>query len=196
MFTKTPTEYLALKFFLDNEEILYFSDRRGLARIRTLTQQEFEADVTLKAHKVDGLSSSKEEILAQLQNLKNRGIKKELKPFLLDYHNICGIGNIYGSEICYEMKLSPKTKFCDLTDEQLVRLATVIQVILKRAYAAGGSSIESFINIDEEIGSAQKYHKVYQKDICSDCGARIISFKQDGRTTFYCPVCQGGGEHT
>ena len=141
---------------------------------------------------MDGLSSSKEDILAQLQDLRNRGIKKELKPFLLDYHYICGIGNIYSSEICFDAKIHPKKKFCDLSDEQLIQLSISIPLILRRAYFAGGSSIESFIHMDGKIGDAQKYHKVYHKEICSDCGARIISFKQDGRTTFYCPNCQGG----
>lgn len=192
LFSKTEVDYLALKFFLDNGSSLYFSDRRGLSRVRAMSNKDFLNDSTLKSHKVDGLSSSRDEIFFRLLELKNRNISRELKPLLLDFNHICGIGNIYGSEICYEMKVNPRTKFNTLSDDQLEKLAIAIQVVLRRAYAAGGSSIETFSSLSGKLGDAQKYHKVYGKQVCGDCGSRILSFKQSGRTTYYCPTCQGG----
>lgn len=190
-FSKQVVDYLAIKMYMDDESVLYFSDRRGLAKLRNLSEEEFKKDATLKAHKVDGLDSSKEELLDRFKYLRGRGVRKELKPFLLDFHNVCGIGNIYGSEICFESKLNPKVKFCDLTDEDLERLAAATKFILKRAYEAGGSSIESFVDLDGKPGHAQDFHMVYHKEVCPNCGTRIVQFKQDGRTTFYCPTCQG-----
>ena len=186
-FSNEPKEFLALKFKLDDGSSLYYSDRRGLSKIRNLSAEELKQNKTLSAHKVDGLSSSVDTIYATLKGISSN---KELKPFLLDYHNICGIGNIYGSEICHEIRVSPKKKFNDLNDEQLHALAAAIKSVLEGAYTAGGSSIEDFVTLNGEKGHAQDYHKVYHKSICPDCGSRILSIKQDNRATFYCPKCQ------
>lgn len=191
-FSQKVQKFFALQLILEDKTQINFSDKRGLSIWRNLSKEEFDADPTLKAHKVDGLSNSIPEIYNRLLALKKKGIKKELKPFLLDYHNVCGIGNIYGSEICFEAKLSPKMRFSELDDKELQHLAQTISFILRRAYQLGGSSIETFSDYLDNIGHAQDLHKVYNKEVCQLCGTRIISFKQDGRTTYYCPCCQGG----
>lgn len=191
-FSQKVQKFFAMQLTLEDGTKVNFADKRGLSIWRNVSKEEFEADSTLRAHKVDGLSSSTQEIFSRLVALNKKGIKKELKPFLLDYHNICGIGNIYGSEICFEAKLSPKKRFCDLDEEELKRLTQTISFILKRAYQLGGSSIETFSDYLDNEGHAQDLHKVYSKEVCQLCGTRILSFKQDGRTTYYCPCCQGG----
>ena len=189
-FSFSGTDFLALKFFLDDGQKLCFSDKRGLAKMRFMSDFEYKNDKTLSSHKVDALSSSVEKIYERLLYLKSKGVKKELKPFLLDYNYICGIGNIYASEICFHAKLNPRIRFNNLSEESLRILASSISFILLRAYKAGGSSIESFSDLFDNIGHAQEYHKVYHKEVCTECGQRILSFSQNGRTTFYCPECQ------
>lgn len=190
MFLDHQVDYLALKLFLDNGETLFYHDKRGLSRWRCMTASELLSDKTISAHKVDALSSSKSTILERLQILHKGKSKKELKPFLLDFHNLCGIGNIYASEICFEAKLSPRKIFIDCTEDDLIRLSVAIPLVLRRAYEAGGSSIESFNNIKGINGKAQRYHKVYAKEICPECGSPIKSFRQAGRSTYFCPICQ------
>lgn len=191
MFLDSPKEFLALKFFMDSGEVLYFHDKRGLSRWRCMTPEEVLKDQTLSKHGIDGLTSTVQEISARLHKLQERPRRTELKPFLLDYHNICGIGNIYGSEICFASKLSPFVSFSALTEEELQRLSIAIPLVLRRAYSAGGSSVEDFNDVRGVRGKAQELHKVYNQLICQECGGPIVQVKQAGRSTYYCPKCQG-----
>ena len=127
---------------------------------------------------------------AQLFLFKSKNIKKPLKEFLLDYKYICGIGNIYASEICFDAKLSPLKSFNTLSDQDLKTLSKSINLVIHRAYEAGGSSIEDFKHLDGTQGHAQDFHKVYHKEVCPVCGSKIICVKQASRSTFYCPTCQ------
>lgn len=188
-FSYKPASPLVCKFYFDAHKPLCFSDKRGLAKLRFLTEEQYLNNATLNAHKVDALDSSQEEILDRLQSLHGR-VKKQLKPFLLDYNYICGIGNIYGSEICFHAGLSPFISFSDLTEEDLLILSKSIKFIIQRAYLHGGSSIESFSDLSDKEGHAQDYHKVYHKVVCVDCGSRIERAKQSMRSTFYCRHCQ------
>lgn len=185
-------DFSGFMLLFNNNSRLFYSDKRGLGKLRVMTRDELARDKTLSAHVLDGLRASPAEIYDRLYYLRNKGVKKELKPFLLDYHYICGIGNIYGSEIAFHAGLSPFKKFNTLSDDELTRLSTSISFILKRAYNAGGSSIESFTDLNSNPGHAQDYHAVYFKDICPECGERIMQIQQDKRSTFYCPNCQKG----
>lgn len=191
-FSLSPVDFMACKLYLDNETVVYFSDKRGLGKLRNMSHDEFVKDKTLSSHTTDGLLASEGEIYTVLSQVKIKRINREIKPFLTDYKYICGIGNIYASEICFATAINPKTKVSELSEDQLRNLSSTIKTILTTAYQAGGSSIESFSSINNQKGHAQEFHKVYHKDFCEICGSKILSFKQEGRTTFYCPKCQGG----
>ena len=105
------------------------------------------------------------------------GKRQKIKAFLLDQHNIAGIGNIYADEIL---------------EEDILRLWQAIRDRLTQGIAGGGSSIKDYVDALGQSGSFQEQHRVYGRAglRCVECGGLIEKIKVCGRTTCFCPNCQ------
>ena len=117
---------------------------------------------------------------------------KDLKSILLDQTFICGIGNIYASEILFHSKLSPFRKGRKVKKCEFLVLLNSIDKILKKAIEKGGSTIKDYINANNTLGYFQTEFKVYNRDglQCYNCKNIIIKTRQNGRSSFYCNTCQ------
>jgi formamidopyrimidine-DNA glycosylase len=118
-----------------------------------------------------------------------RGRKTSLKAALLDQRVVAGLGNIYASEALHAARLSPFRRASTLAATSgaprpaAFRLADAIKRVLARA-------------IDRE--SSERYRsarfRVYDREgeRCPRAGCRGVIRRrtQNGRSTFYCPVCQ------
>lgn len=132
--------------------------------------------------------------------LKNKFRNKScvIKIALLDQSIICGIGNIYASEALYEAQISPLRSCSSLSLQELEKLINSIKIILKKAIAAGGSTLHDYKRPDGSTGYFQLQHAVYGKEgkCCPHCICKktnqhgIRKIIQDGRSTFYCPCLQ------
>ncbi len=122
--------------------------------------------------------------------LKKR--KQNIKQFLLDSSNICGIGNIYASEIMFLTKLSPFKSSEKLKPAQINLLYKNITKVLALAIEQGGSSISDFVHVNGQSGKMQDLYKVYSRtgQPCLVCNSIIKKETQAGRSTFFCPSCQ------
>ena len=120
--------------------------------------------------------------------------QSSIKSVLLDQTIIAGLGNIYVCEALFLAKISPKTKGCNLSLKQIQNLHNNIKIVLLKAIKEGGTSIQDHKNVSGEIGYFQNYLSVYnrEKEKCytNDCEEHIVRFKQNGRSTYYCPKCQ------
>lgn len=131
-----------------------------------------------------------------LAKFKNR--KTAIKLALLDQEIICGIGNIYASEILYKARILPQRASESITQEEAVKIIAYTRQILEEAIKAGGSTIHDYKRPDGNIGYFQQMHCVYNKTglRCPDCICDIKSsggIKKDvqgGRSTFYCATLQ------
>ena len=112
-----------------------------------------------------------------------------LKAALLDQHVVAGIGNIYASEALHLAGLSPFRLASSLVTragaprpgcEQLVQ---AIKAVLRRAIA-----------LKESGRYRASRFRVYDRDgercPTAGCAGTIARVWQNGRSTFYCPVCQ------
>jgi len=115
-----------------------------------------------------------------------------LKSLLLDQTFLAGIGNIYADEILFEARLHPLTPAVSLTRKQKEKLWAATGRVLRRAIAAGGSSIRDFRDADGGEGLFQREHRVYGRASlpCPRCGRKVRSLKVGGRTSSFCPRCQ------
>jgi len=116
-----------------------------------------------------------------------------IKSILLNQNIISGLGNIYVCEALFLARISPMTKGCNLSFQQIENLHSKIKHVLLKAIEEGGTSIQDHKNISGEIGYFQNYLSVYnrEKKMCyNNCKANILRFKQNGRSTYYCPKCQ------
>lgn len=124
--------------------------------------------------------------------------KIPIKAALLDQSIICGIGNIYASEILYMARISPQRPTDKISPVECGILIKKTREVLKKAIAAGGSTIHDYKKPDGSLGYFQNMHCVYNKtgQQCPDCtcdlskNGGIQKIVQAGRSTFYCPIIQ------
>ena len=129
-----------------------------------------------------------------------KGKKTSLKAALLDQRIVACLGNIYVCEALYRARLSPKRLASTIAtkasepNERAERLVDGIKAVLNDAIKAGGSSLRDHKRTDGDLGLFQHHFQVYDREGercqtpgCSGIVKRIV---QNGRSTFYCPVCQ------
>ena len=113
-----------------------------------------------------------------------------IKQILLNQHIVCGIGNIYASEILFDAKISPFRKGKDLNTSQVSKILNSVRKILKKAIKYGGSSINNYVSPDGTLGNFQSNFKVYGKAGLYIKGFEIKKTVMYGRSTFFCSEIQ------
>jgi formamidopyrimidine-DNA glycosylase len=115
-----------------------------------------------------------------------------VKQFLLAGQAVVGVGNIYCSESLFEAGIHPAKPAGKLTRPQCMRLAEAVRLILRKAIAAGGSSLKDFVNSDGDPGHFMVQTKVYDRkdQPCKVCKTPIKQIVQGQRSTYFCPACQ------
>lgn len=118
--------------------------------------------------------------------------KTNIKKFIMDSNIICGIGNIYASEILFLSKISPLRKTETITLQEKKDLFKFIKIVLEKAISLGGSTISDFVHTNGASGQMQNFYNVYNREneSCKICGGSILRIKQFGRSTYYCVHCQ------
>jgi len=118
-----------------------------------------------------------------------------IKAGLLDQRIIAGLGNIYVSEALFRARIDPRRAGGSLTAPELALLVQVIRDVLSEAIAAGGSSLKDFRRADGELGYFQHSFRAYGHEgapcATPGCAGQITRIVQSGRSTFFCPQCQG-----
>lgn len=106
---------------------------------------------------------------------------------------IAGLGNIYVCEALWRARLSPDHKASALKPKEAEALVEGIRTVLEEAVASGGSSISDFAAASGELGYFQHRFCVYDRkgQPCPRDDGGVIERKvHQGRSSFFCPVCQ------
>jgi formamidopyrimidine-DNA glycosylase len=129
-----------------------------------------------------------------------RGRQTSLKAALLDQRLVAGLGNIYVCEALWRAGLSPRRISGTIAAKsgkasmRSTRLAQAIRAIIVDAIRAGGSTLRDYVQADGSLGYFQHSFSVYDRagEPClrPGCPGTIRRLVQNGRSTFYCPVCQ------
>ena len=131
--------------------------------------------------------------------------KQPIKTRLLDQALVAGIGNIYASEALFRAQVAPTLAARDLTAAQVARLWRAIRAVLREAISlgatvplnyAGTGRRDGLFYYGRAPGAADYYEerlRVYDRVglPCSRCRTPIQRLVQAGRSTYYCPRCQG-----
>jgi formamidopyrimidine-DNA glycosylase len=128
------------------------------------------------------------------------GRSAPIKAMLLDQRIVAGLGNIYVCEAFSRALLSPKRKASTIANrngtpnDRAVKLIDAIKKVLQEAIEAGGSSLRDHRRTDGELGMFQHNFRVYDREgkpcPTRGCKGTIKRIVQNGRSTFFCPVCQ------
>ena len=176
-----------LRFVLDNQQELRFNDTRRFGSVQLIGPGSMKDFFKGLGPEPFGGEFSAEYLL------KTAGTRTmPVKNYLMNNKVVVGIGNIYASEILFEAQIIPTKPVSELilADWQDIVQKTV--EVLKRAIAAGGSTIADFVNSNGQKGYFQHEFMVYGKkdQLCKICDSKINKTVMAGRATYWCGVCQ------
>jgi formamidopyrimidine-DNA glycosylase len=171
---------------LDDGRELRYTDPRRFGRMAHLAGGVLEQE--LGKFGADPLEASKGEFISRI---RARGAR--VKALLLDQRVLRGVGNIYADESLWKAKIHPARLGARLTIAQASKLYQALQRILRQAIVVGGSTISDFANADGQPGEFQLNHQVYGREgkNCRRCGKMIRRAIVAGRSSYFCPQCQG-----
>jgi formamidopyrimidine-DNA glycosylase len=128
------------------------------------------------------------------------GKKTSLKAVLLDQTVVAGLGNIYVCEALHRARLSPRRRASTIAtrtsrpNTRAAALVDAIKAVLLDAIEAGGSSLRDHRQTNGELGYFQHRFRVYDREgkpcVTEGCEGVVKRIVQNGRSTFFCPVCQ------
>jgi formamidopyrimidine-DNA glycosylase len=118
--------------------------------------------------------------------------KIAIKLFLMDNHQVVGVGNIYANEALFRAGIAPQLAAGKLSLARCKRLVQTIRDTLTESIAQGGSSLRDYVNSSGEQGYFQQNYWVYGRagETCRVCSGVIVQIKQGQRSSFYCATCQ------
>ena len=119
--------------------------------------------------------------------------KRCLKAVLLDQTVLAGVGNIYADESLFEARVHPACSAGDLGRPAAERLRKAVVKVLRRAIERRGASIRNYVGGSGLKGRYQEEFRVYGRagKPCRRCRTPIERIRLAGRSTHYCPRCQG-----
>ncbi len=177
-----------ISFTLDGELELRYHDVRkfGVMEIRSY-------DDIFTTHPIASLGMeplTEEFTYDKLKNVIK--VKKQLKAFLLDQQFICGIGNIYADEICFESNLHPESLCLNLSDQDILNIYNATNKVIEKAVLKGGTTIRSYTSSLGVTGLFQLELKCHTRvnEPCYVCNNTIEKIRVAGRGTYICSECQ------
>ena len=184
-------------FHMSSGAIVTFNDPRRFGSMKIVPRAKLEAEPLINRLGPEPLGNAFD--AAELARAC-KGRKTSLKAALSDQRVVAGLGNIYVCEALHRARLSPKRVAATVAsktgapNERAKRLVEAIKEVLHDAIRAGGSSLRDHKRTDGELGTFQHHFRVYDREgeKCTTPGCRgtIRRTVQNGRSTFYCPVCQ------
>lgn len=184
-------------FRMSSGATIRFNDPRRFGSMKIVPRQKLDEEPLLSSLGPEPLGN---EFDAAMLAKACQGKNTSLKAALLDQKNVAGLGNIYVCEALNRSLLSPKRKASTIANrngtpnDRAERLTGAIKAVLNEAIAAGGSSLRDHRRTDGELGMFQHNFRVYDREgqpcPTRGCKGTIKRIVQNGRSTFFCPVCQ------
>lgn len=185
-----PNQFTHVIFHFKGGAVLYFNDLRRFGYIKVYNQDQLAKSKELSSLGRSPLDDNFNE--EYLQEIEKKRPKLKIKQFLMDQTIIAGIGNIYADESLFCAGISPLRLSSQVGKEEFSRLIKCIKGVLKLALEHGGSSENTFVNVEGERGGMQNHFKVYRQTgrVCPKGCGEIRRIVVGGRGTHYCPKCQ------
>jgi formamidopyrimidine-DNA glycosylase len=184
-------------FHMSSGNIVTFNDPRRFGSMKIVPRAKLDAEPLLARLGPEPLGNAFD---AAMLAHACRGKKTSLKAALSDQRVVAGLGNIYVCEALHRARLSPTRLAATIADRRgapngrTERLVEGIKAVLNEAIRDGGSSLRDHKLTDGELGMFQHHFRVYDREgeKCRTPGCRgtVKRTVQNGRSTFYCPVCQ------
>jgi len=117
--------------------------------------------------------------------------RMQVKRLLRDQKIIAGVGNAYSDEILHAAKLSPFAIAESLDDDEVARLETALQEVLREAVdEARGKPADE---LKDDKRTRMRVHG-RAGEPCPVCGDTVLEVTYAQSALQYCPTCQTGGK--
>ena len=180
-----PPKYTRAIIRLDGGTSIFFSDPRKFGKIQLVKDKD---DIVGKLGPEPLEADFTPEVLAQ--RLSKR--KAPIKAILLDQGFVAGIGNMYADEALFSAGIHPLRPASSLSQDEVARLHSAIQQVLRSAITNKGASIVNYLRPDGTPGTAQFQFRVAhgRAKNCPVCGTPIARIPIRGRGSYFCSKCQ------
>ena len=161
---------------LDRGELRYRNMRKlgGM----WLAHDRGEADAITGGLGPDALAIRRKEFLERLS--KRRG---GLKALLMDQRFVAGVGNLVADEVLWQARLHPRRRAESLDDAERAELYRKMHSVLKE-------SVDHFDYVPRKRGWLNHVRGL-PGAVCPRCRTPLSRITAGGRTTYFCPTCQG-----
>ena len=121
------------------------------------------------------------------------GSSRPIKSALLDQSLVAGVGNIYADESLFLSGIAPHTASGRIGLAQLNTLHRALVDVLHTSIGAGGTTFSDFRDLTGTNGNYGNAAWVYRRggEPCRVCGTPIRRDRLGGRSSHWCPQCQG-----
>jgi formamidopyrimidine-DNA glycosylase len=166
---------LTIRF--EGGEELRYRNMRKLGGV-WLAHDDDEVRAVLGPLGPDALAIGRKEFL-ELLGRRRGGVKAAL----MDQTLVAGIGNIIADEVLWRARIHPRRRIESLDREERRRLYTVVHDILRQA-------VEGYDYLPRKR-SWLSHVRGLPDARCPRCGSQLQRTTVAGRTTYFCPRCQG-----
>ena len=117
-----------------------------------------------------------------------RFARRGLGALLLDQAFVAGLGNYLRSEICFEARVHPDQRPCDLDGRARRRLAKAILKMTRRTYETKGITLPA----SRAVRLPRERFWVFDRAgaACFRCSSEISRHELSGRRVYFCTECQ------
>ena len=175
-------------FVLTDKTVLRFNDTRRFGSV-LYTSEPIDQHKLIKRLGPEPLS---DELSGDYLYHLSRHKKTTIKSFMMDAHNVVGVGNIYASESLFRAKIHPTRQAGKISLKRYKVLSGCIKYILQQAIEQGGTTLRDFVNEQGVSGYFQQSLSVYGRadQDCIVCQSPIKQIKIAQRASYYCSQCQ------
>lgn len=117
----------------------------------------------------------------------------KLKTVLLNQEVVSGIGSIYADEAMWAARLKPWRTARTMRQRDAEAVLEASRDVMARSLEQGGTSFDSlYVNVNGTSGYFSRSLNAYGQagKPCARCGTPIDRVVVNGRSSFYCPMCQ------
>jgi formamidopyrimidine-DNA glycosylase len=173
----------------DEARYLHFVDPRRFGCILTCSGEELAGHPLIRNLGPEPLETG--DLALHLAKRSQRRTVA-IKNFLMDAHNVVGVGNIYANESLFRAAVRPTRKASSLKMAEWEALAQAVREVLSEAIQAGGTSFRDYKHVDGEPGYFELALQVYGRDdeACLRCASPVQLAKIGGRASYFCRKCQ------
>jgi formamidopyrimidine-DNA glycosylase len=178
-------------FHLEGDDRLVFDDQRHFGLMKIVNTDELYDTKELEKLAPEPFS---DEFSHEYFHRVLKTSKRSLKEVLLDQTKVCGVGNIYASEAMFAAGIHPAVRSDKVSKPKAAKLHASVIAVLQEAITYAAKLRVDPENLEGSYfsGSDDPSWLVYDRENepCRHCNTVIVRLKQNGRSSYYCRVCQ------